>query len=304
MDLSPLGNWLRVLLALTAMWLGLSGCRPGALLTPSPTSLVTPVETPALTSQPAATVVPTLALPATDPPPNPNPAPDAAPKLPSIDPTLFIHGDRSQPYIALTFDACQAAGQPADYDEAIIRILDATGTPATLFLGGLWAQAHAAQTRALVANPLFELGNHSWSHPDFTAISPEEMSAEILRTQAILYNLTGRQPLLFRFPFDAYTDEGLAAVAQHGLRVIQGDVITGDADPRVSTGDIIDVVTTQAGNGSIIIMHVNGRGWHTAEALPAVIQRLRDQGYTFVTVSQLLGLEPPPAAGVGESQRP
>jgi peptidoglycan/xylan/chitin deacetylase (PgdA/CDA1 family) len=41
-------------------------------------------------------------------------------------------------------------------------------------------------------------------------------------------------------------------------------------------------------------MHMNTHGWHTAEALPPLIQRLRDQGYTFVTVSQLLGLAPLP----------
>jgi peptidoglycan/xylan/chitin deacetylase (PgdA/CDA1 family) len=51
-------------------------------------------------------------------------------------------------------------------------------------------------------------------------------------------------------------------------------------------------------------MHMNGRGWHTAEALPAVIQRLRDQGYTFVTVSQLLGLAPTPGSVTQEDGRP
>ena len=47
-------------------------------------------------------------------------------------------------------------------------------------------------------------------------------------------------------------------------------------------------------NGSIIIMHANGRGWHTAEALPQMIEYLQSQGYIMVTVSQLLGLEPIP----------
>lgn len=45
-------------------------------------------------------------------------------------------------------------------------------------------------------------------------------------------------------------------------------------------------------NGSIIVMHANGRGWHTAESLPQMIEYLQSQGYTLVTVSQLLGLEP------------
>jgi peptidoglycan/xylan/chitin deacetylase (PgdA/CDA1 family) len=50
-----------------------------------------------------------------------------------------------------------------------------------------------------------------------------------------------------------------------------------------------DAVTRRCRPGSIIIMHVNGRGWHTAEALPEILRRLRAKGYRFVTVSQLLG---------------
>jgi peptidoglycan/xylan/chitin deacetylase (PgdA/CDA1 family) len=279
-----------IFLTSTTILLGLSGCRSAVPLTPWPTSMPRPAdkETPPASAEPAATLVPAPTLPATDP------VPGTAPELPPIEPTLVTHGDPSRPYIALTFDACQTVGSRTGYDQAIIRILNGTHTPATLFLGGLWMQQHPAQTQALAANPLFELGNHSWSHLDFTELSPEEMSREIVRAQDAMYQLTGRQPTLFRFPFDTYTDDALAVVGQHGLRAIQADVITGDADPRISTGDIVNTVTARAQNGSIIIMHMNTHGWHAAEALPPLIQRLRDQGYTFVTVSQLLGLAPLP----------
>jgi peptidoglycan/xylan/chitin deacetylase (PgdA/CDA1 family) len=295
-----------IFLISTAILFGSSGCRPDVPLTPWPTPMARPVEKemPPATSQPAATLVPPLTWPATEPLPKLSPAPDVAPELPPIEPALITHGDRALPYIALTFDACQTAGDPTGYDEAIIRILNGTHTPATLFLGGLWMQQHPTQTRALAANPLFELGNHSWSHLDFTELSPEEMSREILRAQDAMYQLTGRQPTLFRFPFDTYTDDALAVVGQHGLRAIQADVITGDADPRISTGDIVNTVTARTQNGSIIIMHMNTHGWHTAEALPPLIQRLHDQGYTFVTVSQLLGLAPLPTPGADTDGNP
>jgi peptidoglycan/xylan/chitin deacetylase (PgdA/CDA1 family) len=289
-----------ILLTLITILLSLSGCRSGVLPTPWPTPVADVAEKETLTAatatpQPAATLGAALSSPAiTDPRPKQSPVPGVAPALPPIEPALVTHGDRSRPYIALTFDACQTVGSPTGYDQAIIRILNGTHTPATLFLGGLWMQQHPAQTQALATNPLFELGNHSWSHLDFTELSPEEVSREILRTQDIMVQLTGRQPTLFRFPFDTYTDDALAAVGQHGLRAIQADVITGDADPRITTRDIVNSVTAKTQNGSIIIMHMNTHGWHTAEALPPLIQRLRDQGYTFVTVSQLLGLAPLP----------
>jgi peptidoglycan/xylan/chitin deacetylase (PgdA/CDA1 family) len=277
---------------LLAVLSGLAACGPAALPSAAPTLAAQVSPPPAALARPTAVLTPIAA---------PSPAdtrralgPDKLPPLPPLDPTLVTHGDRSLPAIALTFDACQTVEEPTGYDEAIIKILTDTGTPATLFLGGLWVQWHTTQTRALATNPLFELGNHSWGHPDFTRISPDAMSAEILQTQAIMANLTGRQPTLFRFPYDVYTDKALAVVGGQGLRAVEGDVITGDPDPRTSARAIVETVTTQARGGSIVLMHMNGRGWHTAEALPVIIKQLRARGYTFVTVSQLLGVAPLP----------
>jgi peptidoglycan/xylan/chitin deacetylase (PgdA/CDA1 family) len=288
-----------VLLLLIVFGLGLPGCHTATLPTPQPTPTIDSAEiemrlTPPVTGSTTPIVESTLTLPPTDSLAGPSPTLAITPKLLPLEPTAVTHGDRSRPYIALTFDACQTPDRPTGYDEAIINILTETETPATLFLGGLWMQWHPTQTQALAANPLFELANHSWSHPDFTRLNPEEMSAEIVRTQQIMYTLTGQQATLFRFPFDLYPDEAVAVVSQHGLRVISGDVITGDADPNVLAQAIVHQVTAQVENGSIVMMHMNARGWHTAEALPVVIRQLREEGYTFVTVSQLLGLTPLP----------
>jgi len=174
------------------------------------------------------------------------------------------------------------------YDAAIIRTLTETQTAATLFLGGLWVQSHPTQTRALAAVPYFELGNHSWSHPDLANLSAEETAAEITKTQQIIYRVAGRVPTLFRLPFGTYRPESLQVIARFGLIVIQWDVVSGDPDPNILAGDIVQAVITQATNGSIVIMHMNGRGWHTAEALPIIIDELSRRGFRFVTVSELL----------------
>jgi len=210
------------------------------------------------------------------------------PTLVPIEPNLITHGNRSQPMVALTFDACQRADDLAGYDAAIIKTLTETQTSATIFLGGLWMQSHPTETRLLASIPLFELGNHSWSHQDFAVISKEEMVQEITKTQEIMYSLTEQRPTLFRLPFGTYTDEALQVIAQQGLKTIQWDLVTGDPDPNISAEAIIREVTDKAKNGSIVIMHVNGRGWHTAEALPRVIENLRAKGFKLVTVSRLL----------------
>ena len=201
---------------------------------------------------------------------------------------LITHGDRNKPMVALTFDACQTRELVAGYDAAIIRTLTETHTAATLFLGGLWAESHPEETKLLAQVPYFELGNHSYSHPDFAVIPPEVMTEEITKTQKIIYELTGKRPTLFRLPFGTYTQEALDVIAGQGLQIIQWDVVTGDPDPNISAEDIIRAVETQARNGSIVIMHMNERGWHTAEALPTVIAKLQEKEFQLVTVSELL----------------
>jgi peptidoglycan/xylan/chitin deacetylase (PgdA/CDA1 family) len=80
-----------------------------------------------------------------------------------------------------------------------------------------------------------------------------------------------------------------STVAALGLQLIQWDVVTGDPAPNVSARAIVRTILSHAQNGSIVIMHMNGRGWHTAAALPVVIAQLRARGYSLVTISGLLG---------------
>jgi peptidoglycan/xylan/chitin deacetylase (PgdA/CDA1 family) len=72
------------------------------------------------------------------------------------------------------------------------------------------------------------------------------------------------------------------------LTVIQYDLPSGDPDPKLTPQAIVRYVVSRARGGSIIVMHINTRGWHTAETLPEIIDGLRKRGFTFVTVSRLL----------------
>jgi len=220
--------------------------------------------------------------------------PDIAPTLPHAAVNFVYHGNREKPYVALTFDLCQKPELPAWFDQGIYNVLTKYDVPATFFMGGDWMRTHVDETLLLAANPKFELGNHSWSHPDLPGLSEETITKEIVKTQNLLYQLTGRQATLFRLPAGLYDDLTLSVIAWNGLYTIQWDVETGDPDPTIDAERMNWVVRERVQNGSIIIMHANGRGWHTAEALPEMIQYLQNQGYTLVTVSQLLGLEPIP----------
>jgi peptidoglycan/xylan/chitin deacetylase (PgdA/CDA1 family) len=222
------------------------------------------------------------------------PRPNVAPTLPHNDVKFISHGDREKPYVALTFDLCQKPELPSWFDQGIVDVLTQYNAPATFFMGGDWMRTHVEETLLLASNPNFEMGNHSWSHPDLPGLSEVQISNEIIRTQNLLYQLTGRQGKLFRLPAGKYDDLTLSVIAWNGLYTIQWDVDTGDPDPTIDAERMNGAVSERVQNGSIILMHANGRGWHTAEALPEMIEYLRRQGYTLVTVSQILGLEPVP----------
>lgn len=214
--------------------------------------------------------------------------PPHAPPLAPVAPRLITHGlSAPQKRIALTFDACQTR-KPAGFDTRIVHILRSTHTPATLCLGGRWMETHPAATRDLGRDPLFELGSHSYLHPHMTRISPARMRVELQQTQDIMYRLTGHQGTLFRPPYGEYNPLVIQAAAKLGLRTLTWSIVTGDPDPHVTAPRITRTVLARARPGSIIIMHINGRGWHTAQALPGLIAALHARGYAFVTVSRLL----------------
>jgi len=201
---------------------------------------------------------------------------------------LISHGRRDLPRVALTFDVCQVPGKPSGFDREIITVLRQSATPATFFLGGEWLRTHPAEAGELAAEPSFELANHSFSHPDLRRRSAAEIADEIARTEALLFPLRGSSSRLFRLPFGYYDERVLREVAAQKVRIIQWDVVSGDPDPAVSAAAMLKAVPAEARNGSIIIFHANGRGWHTAAALAPIIAALRQKGFELVTVGTLL----------------
>jgi peptidoglycan/xylan/chitin deacetylase (PgdA/CDA1 family) len=281
-------------LSILTSLLFLGACTPATVqVVSTPTSQShTASLSPTVTITPTFTVTLSPATPSITP--TETPRPNVAPTLPHTDVHFIYHGDRDKPYVALTFDLCQKPELPSWFDQGIVDVLMKYDVPATFFMGGDWMRTHVEETKLLASNPRFELGNHSWSHPDLPRLSEEAISKEIVKTQNLLYQLTGRQAKLFRLPAGLYDDFTLVMIAWHGLYTIQWDVETGDPDPTIDAERMNWAVRERVQNGSIIIMHANGRGWHTAEALPEIIEYLRSEGYTLVTVSQLLGLEPIP----------
>lgn len=199
---------------------------------------------------------------------------------------IIVHGSRAQKKIALTFDACSPYRR-SGYDKRIVDTLLATGTKATFFLGGRWILAHPNETRYLASLPQFELANHTFTHRHLTETSEDSVRLELRLTQEALKKFAGRPAAFFRPPYGE-TDKRVVAIAgKMGLTTVQYDLASGDPDTTFTRERLERYVVNAAQNGSIIVMHVNGRGWHTAEALPGIIRKLREKGFELVTVGEL-----------------
>lgn len=200
---------------------------------------------------------------------------------------VFVHGLRSKKEIALTFDAC-STHKPGGYDDSVTSVLIAAKIPATIFLGGKWMIEQEKHTRLLASLPQFELGNHTYLHPHLTKVSDQRIRSELQKTQDILFKLTGKRATLFRPPYGEYDERVVRIAAELGLTTVEYDLPSGDPDTLATKQRLIDWVLRKTRNGSIIVMHINKRGWHTAEALPEIILRLKERGFTFVTVGKLI----------------
>lgn len=204
-----------------------------------------------------------------------------------VNPEVIAHGLRTEKKIALTFDACSTR-LPSHYDERVTKVLVDTKTPATIFLGGKWMEEEVEHTRYLASLSQFELGNHTYIHPHLTKETVDRIRKELKKTEDVMFKLIGRRSHLFRPPYGEYDKRVVQSAAAMGLTTVEYDLPSGDPDVHATKEKLIEYVVSKARNGSIIVMHINRRGWHTAEALPGIIDGLHRRGFSFVTVGELL----------------
>jgi peptidoglycan-N-acetylglucosamine deacetylase len=216
----------------------------------------------------------------------------------------------NQKIVALTFDLCERMKERTGYDAKLVNYLRAHRIKATFYAGGKWMHSHPEKAMQLMADPLFEIGNHAWTHGNMRVLRGREMENQILWTQGqyeVLRNQLETRlelgqcrahvteinkiplvPRTFRFPYGTCSRASLNALAKYGLPAVQWDVVTADPSRKQSAKAIARAVLRNVKPGSIIIAHANGRGYNTAKALPKFIPKLQRRGYRFVTVTELL----------------
>ena len=212
-------------------------------------------------------------------PPEPEPKPKPAPAAP----TPAAAGKT----IALTFD-----DGPGPYTAQLLDILDQHGAKATFFLIGSKVSAQADVLRRMHSRG-HQLGNHSWSHPELPKLPVDQIAGEIDRTNEAIRQATGVKPSILRPPYGAVNSAVLEQLRLRGMSSILWSVDTRDWADRNS-----DIVCSRAvagaHPGAIILMHDIHQT--SVNAVPCILNALKQQGYSFVTVQGLIGNM---AAGAG-----
>jgi peptidoglycan-N-acetylglucosamine deacetylase len=201
--------------------------------------------------------------------------------------------------VALTFDD----GPDPEWTPKIVGILNQKQAPAAFFVIGESANQYPGVVKREfdLGN---EVGNHTFTHPDFETVSKAQVQFELNLTELLLESNLGVKTLLFRPPFgidhqpETASEIAMLPVPQSMGYIIVGAQIDphdwgeaeGGAPPPVDT--IVQRVMTdaQTGKGNIILMHDGGGDRsHTLAALPQIIDGLRAKGFEFVSVATLLG---------------
>jgi peptidoglycan-N-acetylglucosamine deacetylase len=208
--------------------------------------------------------------------------------------TITRWGARTDKVLALTFDD----GPDPQYTPKILDILAEKGVKATFFIVG---SAGALNTDLLqrMYSEGHEIGNHTFTHLNTVIASPERLAFEINATQRLIESTVGARTTLFRPPYgddlEPQTIDGAQALTVAGSL---GYLSIGmDIDPkdwrRPLAQQIVDVTVEQAskGEGKVILLHdAGGIRIATLQALPQIIDQLRQAGFRFVPVHELLGL--------------
>ena len=187
--------------------------------------------------------------------------------------------ERDDNKIALTFD-CAWGDEDVG---AVLKTLDEYGCKATFFVTGEWASRCGASLKK-IADAGHEIGNHSYNHADYTALSAKEITADLDKADAAIEKAAGVKPRLARAPSGGYNNTVVKEIEDSGRQYIQWSVDGidyGDAEAE----SIYNRCVKKTKAGDIILLHTGTK--NTANILPKIIEAL-ECDYDLVTVSELV----------------
>lgn len=187
---------------------------------------------------------------------------------------------REDKTVAISFDCAWGT----EYTDAILNALKVSEVRATFFMVEFWTKKYPDFVKK-IDDAGCEIGTHSSTHSYMSRQNAEEIKAELTTSSEAIEAVTGKKVELFRPPYGDYDDELVSTATSLGYYTIQWDVDSLDWKD-LSASDIAMRVVNNVKNGSIILLHNNGL--HTAEAVPVILETLKNRGFTFLPVDELI----------------
>jgi peptidoglycan-N-acetylglucosamine deacetylase len=217
-------------------------------------------------------------------------------------PSSYIIRKYGQPkgkQVVLTFDD----GPDPTYTPQVLDILRREHVPASFFLVGINAENNIPLVKRIY-NEGYEIGNHTFTHPNVASISTERANIEMESTRLLIEAITGHSTILFRAPFNADFEPGtleelvpVALARKKNYLDIGESLDPEDWEPGVQADTILQRIINAKSrlsrdgiNGGIILLHDAGGDNRkaTVEALPKIIHYFKKNGYQFTTIADLL----------------
>lgn len=198
---------------------------------------------------------------------------------------VCVNGNPDQKTVALTFDD----SPDENVTGYVLDALKQAGVKASFFMIGSPMEEGNISSVQRASDEGHLVLNHSFTHPRFTQISDEKIIQELNATSTRIQTLTGHYPLLMRPPYGSINQSALNTINAQGFTTVLWSLDSLDWAIKEKEA-IVDNVITNIRPGDIVLMHSSRSNYATAEALPEIIAKLREAGYTFVTVAQMLGI--------------
>lgn len=198
---------------------------------------------------------------------------------------LFINGNTDTKTLCLTFDD----GPDNIIMPKILSLLKSEGVKASFFLIG----KNVYENRAVVKSA-YDDGNlilsHSYTHREMTKLSDAEINNELNKSQNAIYNIIGKRPMIIRPPYGSVTERELSLISSSGYKAVLWSIDTLDwskKDKYSISGNVLNNIRP----GDIVLMHCNSDKEATYEALTIVIRTLKERGYSFLTLDEMLNIK-------------
>lgn len=182
--------------------------------------------------------------------------------------------------VAISFDCAWGV----EYTDKLLELMAKNDVRCTFFAVQFWVEKYP-EYAAKIVDAGHELGTHSRTHSYMSKLSAAEIQDELESSCKAIERATGQKTNLFRAPYGDYNNTLIATATEMGLYTVQWDVDSLDWK-NLSGTEIALRIVNGVKNGSIILCHNNGL--HTAEALPMIFSTLKNRGYEFVPIGELI----------------